>query len=268
LAAGPHEDGDDVLTSLNEEIRLAGSGRGRWHAEYVGLAYRWAVEAAMRRVGRDSPRVLKTDLWNECLAGERDIVNHLLKAARCRPVAVDVAFSLCVRGRSMTPGVHVVQADVRALPFRARAFDAVLDLSTLDHLPEAEAAAAVGEYGRVLRVDGVLLLVFWQRNVLVRLKLLLKRWLGRREKPGQQYFRRADIRSGFGHGLEIVKEFAAGSLLTLPHRMTGAVLGRVPSRVLNPVLGWLVRVGHAPAARGVLAQIAGLYGIIAVRHDG
>ena len=268
MAAGRCEDGDDILTSLNEEIELAGSGRGRWHAAYVGLAYRSAVEAAMRRVGRDATRVLKTDLWNECMTGERDIVNHLMKAAQCRPVAVDVAFSLCVRGRSMTPGAHVVQADVRALPFRAGAFDAVLDLSTLDHLPEAGAAAAVGEYGRVLRGGGVLLLVFWQRNLLVRLRLLLKRWLGRREKPGQQYFRRADIRSGFGQGLEIVREFVAGSLLTLPHRMTSAVLGRVPSRVLNPVLGWLVRVGHAPAARGVLAQIAGLYGIIAVRRDG
>ncbi len=268
MAAGRCEDGEDILTSLNEEIRLAGSGHGRWHAEYVGLAYRAAVEAAMRRVGRDAARVLKTDLWNECMAGERDIVNHLLKAARCRPVAIDVAFSLCVRGRSMIPGAHVVQADVRALPFRAGVFDAVLDLSTLDHLSEAGAAAAVGEYGRVLRRDGVLLLVFWQRNLLVRFRLLLKRWLGRCEKTGQQYFRRANIRSRFGQGLEIVKEFVAGSLLILPHRMTGAVLGRVPNRVLNPVLGWLVRVGHAPAVRGALAHIAGLYGIIAVRRDG
>ena len=268
MAAERSEGGADVVAALDEEIGLAGTRRGVWHAEYVGLAYRSAVEGAMARVGCDAPRVLKTDLWNECVAGDRDIVNHMTGSTGSRLFAVELSLSLCVRGRAQAPGAHVVQADIRALPFRTGAFDAVLDLSTLDHLPAAGAAAAVGEYRRVLRSAAVLLLIFWQRGALVRLRLLLKRWLGRSEKPGQRYFDPAEVRTWFGGGVAIVREFAVGSLLTPPYRLTGAVLGLVPARVRTAVLRRIVRIERSPVARGVLAPISGMRAIIAVRRGG
>jgi hypothetical protein len=64
-----------------------------------------------------------------------------------------------VGGRSRVPLANVVQADITALPFRAGALDVVIDLSTLDHLPETEVARAVGEYRRLLRDRSVLLIV-------------------------------------------------------------------------------------------------------------
>lgn len=260
-------DGDDIHLLLSEEISLADSPRGRWYSEYLGLSYRSAVGAAMMRVGRPL-KVLKTDLWNECLGGTRDIVHHLQEETGFPAYALDLEFPICAGGRSRVPGAHIVQADVRALPFRPGSFDAVLDLSTLDHLPEDHVAEAIGEYRRVLRDDGVLLLVFLQRNLAIRLRLFVKKLVGRSEKPGQWYFARADVKARLGGGLTVVKEFVAGSLLIPPQRWTGLLLGSLPAGAVSRFLGLLVPVERSRVARPLLKHLAGLYGIVARRrHD-
>jgi len=246
---------------------LAGTRRGRWHSRYLGLAYRSAVESAMARIAVDRPRVLKTDLWNECLGGDRDILAGLRDADGCAVVALDVEYAICALGRARIPGARVVQADIRALPFRPGSFHAVLDLSTLDHVPEGDLPEVLGEYGRVLRDAGVLLTVFWQHNAAVRLRLLLKRALGRREKAGQRYFRRARVRSGLGPRTAVAREFAAGTLLTPPYRLMGLVLGAFPDWLLTPLLRWVVRIERSGAARPFVEHVAGLYGIVAVRRS-
>ena len=261
-------DGDDIQTLVGEEILFANSPRGRWHAEYLGSSYRSAVEMATARVDRTPLTVLKTDLWNECLGGTRDIAGHFQEKGGFRFFSLDIAHSVCRRGHSQVPTVHAVQADIRALPFRTGSFDAVLDLSSLDHLPDAGVAEAVGEYRRVLREGGALLLVFWQRNLVIRLRLFLKRLFGRSEKPDQNYFARGSVRAKLGRGLVVVKEFAAGSLLIPPQRLTGAVLGSLPTGAMTRLLGWLVPIERSRAARPLLKHVAGLYGIVALRRAG
>lgn len=257
---------DDIQALASEEISLANSARGRWHAEYLGRSYRSAVEMATAQVGRGSRTVLKTDLWNECLGGARGIAGHFHERDGLRFFGLDLLHPVCVEGRARVPAMHVVQADIRALPFRAGSFDAVLDLSTLDHLPEAGVAEAIGEYRRVLRVGGALLLIFWQRNPMIRLRLLLKKLSGRREKTGQQYFKRARVMATLGRGLLVVKEFVVGSLLIAPQGLTSRFLGRLPARALMGLLGLVVRVERSTAARPLLKHVAGLYGIVALRQ--
>jgi len=258
---------DDIGSVLNEEALRSKTIHGKWHPEYLALSYRSAAALALAVVRGGRPRVLKTDLWNECLGGNRDIVHHLQETTGCTVVAVDVALSICAQGRALVPRAYVVQADIRALPFRSGSFDAVLDLSTLDHLQDSAVAEAIGEYRRVLRRAGVLLLVFWQRNALIRLRLFLKRLLGRREKPGQHYLARADVRAWLGDGLQVVIEFVAGVLLTPPQRLTGLVLGRLTSARLTRILRWLVGVEQFGTAHPVLKHLAGLYGIVVLRRD-
>ncbi len=255
---------EEVTAPLREELALAGSRHGRWHSRYLGLAYRGAIGAAMARAGTGRPRVLKTDLWNECLAGDRDIVVHLGDENGCRVVALDLEYAICALGRTRVPGALVVQADIRALPFRPGSFDAVLDLSTLDHVPAEDVAAALAEYGAVLRSPGVLLTVFWQLSAVVRVRLLLKRLLRRAEKPGQRYFPRALVRAGLGRDAVIDREFAAGLLLAPPHRLTSALLGALPDRALTRLLRGVVRLEHVRALRPLLEHFAGLYGVVAV----
>jgi SAM-dependent methyltransferase len=50
------------------------------------------------------------------------------------------------------PGVHLVRADARALPFRAGTFDAVYCYHVLEHVPEPD--RAVAETRRALTPDG------------------------------------------------------------------------------------------------------------------
>ncbi|MFI5165906.1 MAG: class I SAM-dependent methyltransferase [Thermoanaerobaculales bacterium] len=252
---------------IGEERRQSEERLGRWYAEYVGCAYRGAVEIGMARVARRVPVVLKTDLWNECIGGARDVLGHLQARGEGRFFGVDLSRVVCVRGRANVPRAQVVQADISALPFRAESFDAVLDLSTLDHLSDADAAKAIGEYRRVLRGSGVLLLMFWQRSRLIRLRLFLKRLLGRREKPGQRYLNRDEVLATVGARLAILDEFVTGSLLILPHSLTGLLLAGFPFRALQRFLRWQVHLERSRRARPLLQHVAGLYGIVAIRRE-
>jgi SAM-dependent methyltransferase len=266
---------EDIRTSTSGEISLGGFPRDRWHTEYLGCVYRSAVEMALAHVASGRPAVLKTDLWNEVLGGPRDIAGHFQVRQGCRFFGVDLVRRVCVQAHSRLPTVQVVQADIRSLPFRAGSFDAVLDLSTLDHLPDAEFGRTIDEYRRVLRNGGVLLVVFWQRSIFMRQRLFLKRLLGRRENPDQYYFPRASVRASLGSGLMVVREFVAGLPLIPPHPLTNLVLGVLPPRALRRFLQLLVVFEGSSLMRPVLKHVAGLYGIAALwqwdapdRHPG
>jgi SAM-dependent methyltransferase len=258
--------GDEFHALVTEEISSDGSINGRWHAEYLGHSYRSAVETAMALLDGGAHAVLKTDLWNECLGGARDIAGNFQGKHGSRFVALDLEYPVCVRAHARVPAVHVVQADIRALPFRGGSFDAVLDLSTLDHLPDEGVASAIDGYRRVLRERGVLLLIFWQRNLLMKQRLLLKRWLGKREKHDQHYFSRAAVRARFGGDLVVVKEFVTGSLLIPPQPLTGFLLGAFPVGWLTRFVGWVVALERSAVLHPLLKHLAGLYGFAALRR--
>ena len=245
-----------------EECALALSRRHRWYAAYLGCLYASAVRRALADAG-ESPLVLKTDLWNERLGGERDVLGRLPADSGMRCVGIDLSFAVCAHAKARTPGVRVVQADIRALPFRNASFDALLDLSVLDHVDASDLGDVLAGYRRLLREGGTLLVVFWQRSAAVRLRLWLKRALGRTEKEDQRYFELAAVRSALGAMFDVAHRFAAGTLLLPPLRATGALLGLVPAAAARRLV---IRIGEGEAAgnlRHVLRHIAGLCGIIA-----
>jgi SAM-dependent methyltransferase len=51
--------------------------------------------------------------------------------------------------------------DIRRLPYKEKTFDAVLDFSTIDHIPFEDWEKALREYRRVLKDGGDLVLVAW-----------------------------------------------------------------------------------------------------------
>jgi SAM-dependent methyltransferase len=256
---------DDIRARLTEEASAAESTRGRWYAEYIGHSYRSATELALSRAGDGSVTILKTDLWNECLGGTRDIGGWVQQPAGGRFVGVDIALEVCTLAHARVPQIRVVQADIRALPFRQGAFDALLDLSTLDHLPDTGIVQAINEYRRVLRAQGALVVVFWQLNALMKQRLLLKRLIGRQESGDQHYFARAAVRASCRRGFVIFREFVAGALLMPPHRLTGFLLSRLPAAFLVRLLRCQVRLECSPVLRPLLQHFAGLYGIAAIR---
>jgi SAM-dependent methyltransferase len=252
-----------VLDRLADEERaLASSGLHRWYAAYVGRTYTAAVGRALA-AGGDGAIILKTDLWNEGLGGERDVLGSLGPFAAARRVGVDLSLSVCAAARSRTPDLAAVQADIRALPFRAGSMGALLDLSVIDHVPGGVVPAVIAEYRRVLSPDGVLLVVFWQRSAAVRLRVWLKRAFARPEKPGQHYFARAMVRDAVTRSFAITHEFAAGTLLVLPMRAVGLVLRALPAAAAKRAVAILGEREVAGMLRPVLRHLSGLYGVVA-----
>ncbi|HXJ78557.1 MAG TPA: methyltransferase domain-containing protein [Candidatus Methylomirabilis sp.] len=96
--------------------------------------------------------ILKTDLWDE--AKNTEILRWAADRGAC-PFGVDISLGI-VRAARRTlaryPG-GCIGADVRALPFGSRSFDAIYSMGTIEH--SAEYAVAAREIARVLKPGGV-----------------------------------------------------------------------------------------------------------------
>lgn len=74
----------------------------------------------------------------------------------CNVTGCDIAASALRLAREAVPGACLMQADVRHLPFRAAAFDAVLAVHITGTLCESERLHATAELYRVLVPGGIL----------------------------------------------------------------------------------------------------------------
>jgi SAM-dependent methyltransferase len=246
----------------SEELALASSRRHGWYAAYIGRAYLAAVERALADAD-EAPIVLKADLWNERLGGARDVLGRVDLRLAARLVGVDLSLPVCAEAKSRTPSLLAVQADIRALPLRAGTIDAVVDLSVLDHVAVGAVREVIAGYRRVLRRDGVLLLVYWQLSAAVRIRLWLKRAFGRSEKQGQHYFPRDRVLESVRRNFDITHEFAAGTLLVFPLPAISVVLGCLPEAVAHRLVSRLGRLEIEGTLHRLLQHVSGLYGIVA-----
>jgi len=118
------------------------------------------LELAAGVVARLKPGsiVLKTDCWNEAVGhGPFDCAHET--------VYLEINPGRLAEARQRFPQHDFVYGDIRQIPFVPQYFDAVIDLSTNDHVPDPDRAMA--EYHRVLKPDGLLLLVTWFADIAV-----------------------------------------------------------------------------------------------------
>ena len=92
------------------------------------------------------------------LAGRAEEANTGTGAGAGAPVGVDLSREQLGRAAAAAPGAHLAQADLTALPVADGAVDAVTAFHSLIHVPLDEHRAAIGEFARVLRPGGRLLL--------------------------------------------------------------------------------------------------------------
>jgi len=104
-----------------------------------------------------SGKVLKTDLWNESVATERNILGLFNES-----FGVDISKTVCLKAHSQSKKTSVVQGDICSLPYRDGCFSLILDLSTIDHISLTDAYGVISEYKRLLTNGGVLLLCYAQ----------------------------------------------------------------------------------------------------------
>jgi SAM-dependent methyltransferase len=86
-----------------------------------------------------------------------------------RVIALDIAGEGCRRARAADPTVPALQGDVRRMPLRDGAVDAVISLGVVEH-DEAGPAAALAETRRIIKPGGTLVLAvpfnnLWRRCI-------------------------------------------------------------------------------------------------------
>jgi SAM-dependent methyltransferase len=170
---------------------------------------------------------------------------HLLQRERRWPIVpMDISATGLCYARKM--GVErLVQGDITAMPFAERAFDLVLSLDVLVHLPRGVEHRAAGEFARVLRPGGLL-------AVRVAALDMLRSRHSQFVHEQQRFTRRRLIRIVTAAGLRVLRCRYVNSLL-LPvalakFRIWEPLLRLPPTSGLAPVAPWLDRLLYAPLA--------------------
>ena len=108
--------------------------------------------------GLESAAILKTDLWEEGVAGD-ELLFTLARRARSA-AGVDISEQAVARAALAATragvGVDLTRADLGSLPFADGDMQAVISTSTLDHLRQGERLPALIELRRVLAPGGAL----------------------------------------------------------------------------------------------------------------
>jgi len=131
---------------------------------------------------KDNPTVLKTDLWNESnnIPKIGGVCGNLKNVKKIFAIERQSNLLLKAKKNLRAQNIEYLLGDIRSLPFNSKFFDIVLDLSTLDHIPPSDAEKVLSEYYRVLKKNGLLLLVVWTTSRKVNSESL---W-----SPNKQYF--------------------------------------------------------------------------------
>lgn len=123
--------------------------RGYCDRRNATLLSRWLAP------GGPHAHILKTDVFDEAVSGG---VIGVLRRHAARVTGIDVSPVMLRAAGARWPGLEVVAADVRRLPYRDGTFDAVVSISTLDHFESVGSIrTGLGELHRVLRRGGGLL---------------------------------------------------------------------------------------------------------------
>jgi SAM-dependent methyltransferase len=140
---------------------------------------------------------------------------------------------------------RLAQADLRALPYRANAFDLVMSLDVIVHLQRGEEYGALREMARVLVPGGLLVL---RTSALDILRSRHTEFAGERQR-----FTRGRLEAAVErHGIKVLRCTYANSLLmpvALARFRIWEPLMRLPAASgVEPVAPWLDRLLYAPLA--------------------
>lgn len=234
-----------------------------WFSRYIGISYRRAIELGLKCIKLDKKiKLLKTDLWNEGIEYQRDILGHYQNYKNLDLYGIDISSVVCSYAKSRVKNIHILQADFRDLPFKSESFDIIIDLSTLDHIPESQVKNVIREYKRVLKKNGVLVLIFWYKSFLVRIKMIRRR----QENDMQYYFSLKLIKSIVESAFNIKKEYCTGLILCIPG--LGFIINKLPMRIRNWIIDNTIKLEYSKLSKFIFKNFAALYVVIGTKREG
>lgn len=127
----------------------------------------------------DNPYILKTDCNNE--AEGRPLPGGIAFNVNARVQMIEYDRRTIDNCKRKYPGAKVDQGDIRDLPYEDSTFDIVLDLSTIDHIPQKDIERTISEYHRVTK--DYLLLIIWYGE-----RDLVDRTNTKKFDPANQYY--------------------------------------------------------------------------------
>jgi SAM-dependent methyltransferase len=149
---------------------------------------------------------------------------------------------------------NIIQGDIRKLPFKNHSFDIILDLSTIDHIPENQAYDVIKEYGHILKRGGILTLIFWYDS------FAIKHIMRKRETESQYIYSLKLIKNEIDKEFDILEEYSIGLLLCIPY--IRVILNRMPQRICRSILNIVIGLEYSNDSKYLLKYFSGLYVII------
>lgn len=236
-----------------------------WH-DYVNKAYSKAIELGFAKIdfNKDKIHVLKTDLWNEVVEVNRDIISPIFNKSDVLFYGMDISEKIVMMGKEKfrnRENVTLFKGDIRHIPTDSGIFDVVIDLSTLDHIPEIEIEKALKEYNRVMKKNGILILVCWYNSFSVKRVLLpfLKYFLRLNDPFPQYYFSLENLLEKLRQNFYIIESYYIGSILCYP--FIGKPLSFLPQKAKEFIIDNLIKIEYSKYSK-FLKELCGITVII------
>lgn len=188
----------------------------------------------------DSIKILKVDLWNEGVDFQRNILKHL-DTPEHSLYGMDISSKTCSLAKKNTPHIYIHNGTIEFLAVKNKSFDMILDLSTLDHLPKEKLDGVIKEYNRVLKSDGVFVLVFdWWGIIWYCYMYYLEKVRGHKD----YFFKNTSIPSRYIHPISLIKRIIKKNHFEIKEEYCVDYTGWMWNRITKPFWMWLPDKGY------------------------
>lgn len=247
----------EAIKSLKSESRA----RSRWYYHYMRNLYSKSMEIGLNHVKSSMVNLLKTDLWNEGIEREKDVLGRCQNNQNLHIYGIDISKVVCFHAKPNVKKIHIVQATIENLPFTENFFNMILDLSTSDHIPENKAIDVLKEYKRVLKKGGVIVIIFRHNSFVNRWynSFAIKHAKTRPQDNTQFYFSEKLIENA-EKSFDFFEEYTIGILLIF-----GRLLSKLPVRLRNFVLNLTSTLEYSKLSKYILKNLGAFYVIIGAK---
>jgi SAM-dependent methyltransferase len=192
------------------------------------------------KLTKQPTKFLKVDLWNEGVDFQRNILKHYDNDQN-ELFGIDIAFRTCALAKKHEKNINVSNGSITDIAFKSGSFDILLDMSTSDHVPPEDMQNVLNEYSRVLKKDGVLILIFdWWGLVWYVYMYYLEEIRGH----GDYFFKDTKIKSRYIHPIKLMKQATKKSGLKIKDEYCIDYTGCMWNRVTRPFWEWLPQKGY------------------------